>query len=63
MEDPPSIPTAAMTGASEPDGSPTNAQLPRTFLPQQEVKPPSLQGGHGRWRSRQTGALLLKKWS
>ena len=46
MEDhPPSIPTAAMTGASEPDGSPSTAQLPRTFPPQQEVKPPSLQAG------------------
>ncbi len=64
MEDhSPSIPTAAMTGASGPDGSPSTAQLPPTFPPQQEVKPPSLQGGHSRWWSRQTGALLLKKWS
>src|SRR2546421_8737447 len=47
------------TDATQTEGaSPSTAQLPPTFPPQQEVKPPSLQGGHGRWWSRFHSRLL-----
>src|SRR6266700_1052006 len=50
------------TDATQTEGaSPSTAQLPPTFPPQQEVKPPSLQGGHGRWWSRSLQLHLFGK--